>query len=158
MINYNKLLNFDPTNKDGIIMFCLYIGIIMFMYNRIAIGIIFWLISFYLYFMSKDLENSEKEVCRKSTIDNPYANTLWDNKESRLNGCKVDDNTINNNFNHNLYRNETDLFDKRSMQMNYYQVEDTYPNNISKFLEIFKSDKRCKSDNINCMYPSFFLN
>ena len=102
MINYNKLLNFDPTNKDGIIMFCLYVGIIMFMYNHISIGMIFWSVSFYLYIMSKDLENSTTEECRKSTIDNPYANTLWDNKESRLKACKEDDNTIQNNFNHNL--------------------------------------------------------
>ena len=96
------------------------------------------------------------DECRKSSIDNPYSNTLWEN--DKLKACKTDSNVIKNNFEENLYRNETDLFDRKSMQGMYYQVEDSYPNNIKPLLKALDSNKRCKSDNVNCMYPSFFLN
>jgi len=151
-INYKKLLNFNPTDKDGLIMFSLYIGILMFLLNNKIIGIIFWTMSLFLYFSSKE---PIKTPCKESSIDNPYANTLWELGDN-VKSCKTDDATIKNNFEHNLYRNETDLFDRRSMQGFYYQVEDVYPNDIGKLLKIYKSDKRCKSDNVNCMYPNFF--
>ena len=151
-INYKKLLNFDPTNKDGLIMFSLYISILMFILNKYIVGMIFGSTSLFLYFSSKE---PEKELCRESTIDNPYGNTLWDLGNNKK-ACKTDDKTIKNNFEHNLYRNETDLFDRKSLQGFFYQVEDVYPNDISKLLKVYKSDKRCKSDNVNCMYPSFF--
>jgi len=152
-IDYKKLLNFNPTNREGLIMFGLYVGLIMFLYGKNGIGLVFWLISIFLYFSTKE---EMKEECRNSSIDNPYSNMLWEN--DNLKACKTDPNVIKNNFEENLYRNETDLFDRKSMQGWYYQVEDTYPNNIKPLLNAFESDKRCKSDNINCMYPSFFLN
>jgi hypothetical protein len=152
-IDYNKLLNFDPTNREGLIMFGLYIGLIMFLYSKNGVGLVFWLISIFLYYTTKE---EMKEKCRESTSNNPYSNLLWEN--DNLKACKTDNDTIKNNFEENLYRNETDLFDRKSMQGMYYQVEDTYPNNIKPLLKALDSDKRCKSDNVNCMYPSFFLN
>ena len=152
-IDYNKLLNFDPTNREGLIMFGLYIGLIMFLYGKNGVGLVFWLISVFLYYTTKEKMTDE---CRKSSIDNPYSNTLWEN--DKLKACKTDSNVIKNNFEENLYRNETDLFDRKSMQGMYYQVEDSYPNNIKPLLKALDSNKRCKSDNVNCMYPSFFLN
>ena len=135
-------------------MFGLYIGIFLFLYKKYVIGILFWLVSLFLYFSSKE-ELTEK--CKESTIDNPYSNTSWELGDN-VKACKTDDEIIKNNFENNLYRNETDLFDRRSMQGFYYQVEDIYPNNIKKLLKYYVSDKKCKSDNINCMYPNFFLN
>ena len=152
-IDYNKLLNFDPTNREGLIMFGLYIGLIMFLFSKNGVGLVFWLISIFLYYTTKE---EMKEECRESSINNPYSNILWEN--DNLKACKADNDTIKNNFEENLYRNETDLFDRKSMQGMYYQVEDSYPNNIKPLLKALDSDKRCKSDNVNCMYPSFFLN
>jgi hypothetical protein len=152
-IDYNKLLNFDPTNREGLIMFGLYIGLIMFLYGKNGVGLVFWLISIFLYYTTKE---EMKEECRESSSNNPYSNILWEN--DNLKACKTDNDTIKNNFEENLYRNETDLFDRKSMQGMYYQVEDSYPNNIKPLLKALDSDKRCKSDNVNCMYPSFFLN
>jgi hypothetical protein len=152
-IDYNKLLNFNPTNREGLIMFGLYIGLIMFLYGKNGVGLVFWLISIFLYYTTKE---EMKEECRESSINNPYSNILWEN--DKLKACKTDSNVIKNNFEENLYRNETDLFDRKSMQGMYYQVEDSYPNNIKPLLKALDSNKRCKSDNVNCMYPSFFLN
>ena len=152
-IDYNKLLNFDQTNREGLIMFGLYIGLIMFLFSKNGVGLVFWLISIFLYYTTKE---EMKEECRESSINNPYSNILWEN--DNLKACKADNDTIKNNFEENLYRNETDLFDRKSMQGMYYQVEDSYPNNIKPLLKALDSDKRCKSDNVNCMYPSFFLN
>jgi hypothetical protein len=151
-IDIKKLLNFDPTNRDGLIMFGLYIGVILFIFKKYAFGIIFGSISLLLYFTKKE---PEKEKCRESSIDNPYQNTLWDN--DRLKACPTDKNKQQENFEENLYRNETDLFDRKSMQSFYYMKEDRYPNDIKELVESYDSSGRCKEDNVNCVVSSFFL-
>jgi len=152
-IDYKKLLNFNPTNRDGLIMFGLYIGIIMFIFKKYAFGICLGCISIFLYFSKKE---PIKEPCRESSTDNPYQNTLWEN--DGLKACKTDKLIQKENFEENLYRNETDLFDRKSMQGWYYMIEDKYPNDIGKLIKAMDSTGRCKSDGINCKYVIFFLN
>ena len=103
----------------------------------------------------KPSKEEVKEPCRESSTDNPYQNILWDN--DGLKSCKTDKLKQQENFEENLYRNETDLFDRKSMQGFYYTVEDSYPNKINDFLKLMDSNGRCKDDNVNCKYPSFFL-
>ena len=62
------------------------------------------------------------------------------------------------NFEENLYRNETDLFNRKSMQGWYYTIEDRYPNDIGALIKSMDSKGRCKEEGVNCMYNSFFLN
>ena len=152
-IDYKKLLNFDPTNRDGLILFGLYIGIILFIFKKYSLGICFGCISIFLYFTKKE---PSKEECRESSTDNPYQNILWDN--DGLKACPTDKNIQQDNFEENLYRNETDLFDRKSMQSFYYMIEDRYPNDIKELIKSYDSRGRCKSDNVNCVIPSFFLN
>jgi len=152
-INYKKLLNFNPTNKDGLIMFSMYIGIIMFIFKKYAIGLCFGCISLFLYFTKKE---EVKEPCRESSTDNPYQNLLWD--DDGLKACPTDKKVQQDNFEENLYRNETDLFDRKSMQGFYYTIEDYYPNDIAKLLKSMDSTGRCKIDGINCVFTSLFLN
>jgi hypothetical protein len=152
-IDYKKLLNFDPTKKDGLIMFGLYIGIIMFIFKKYAIGICFGCISIFLYFTKKE---PIKEPCRVSSTDNPYQNTLWEN--DGLKACPTDKKVQQENLEENLYRNETDLFDRKSMQGMYYNIENKYPSDIRELIKAMDSRGRCKSEGINCKYPSFFLN
>jgi hypothetical protein len=152
-IDYKKLLNFDPTSRDGLIMFGLYIAIIMFILKKYAIGVCFGCISIFLFFTKKE---KVKEPCRESTTDNPYQNLLQEN--DGLKACPTDKKIQQKNFNENLYRNETDLFNRKSMQGLYYTVEDYYPNNISELIKSMDSRGRCKSEGINCEYVSFFLN
>jgi len=152
-IDYKKLLNFDPTKRDGLIMFGLYIGIIMFIFKKYAFGICFGCISLFLFYTKKE---PTKEACRESTTDNPYQNMLWEN--DGLKACPTDKNVQQDNFEENLYRNETDLFDRKSMQGWYYTIEDKYPNEIGKLIKSMDSRGRCKEEGVNCVYPSFFLN
>jgi len=152
-IDTKKLLNFDPTNRDGLIMFGLYIGIILFIFKKYTFGIVFGSISLFLYFTTKI---PTKTPCRESSTDNPYQNILWDN--DGLKACPTDKNIQQDNFEENLYRNETDLFDRKSMQSFYYMIEDRYPNDIKELIKSYDSRGRCKSDNVNCVIPSFFLN
>lgn len=151
-IDYKKLLNFNPTTREGLIMFGMYICVIMFLFKKYAIGLSMGCISLFLFLTTKE---EVKEPCRDSSIDNPYQNTLWEN--DGLKSCKTDKIKQQENFEENLYRNETDLFDRRSMQGFYYNVEDSYPNKINGFLKLMESNGRCKDDNVNCRYPSFFL-
>jgi hypothetical protein len=146
-----KLLNFNPTNREGLIMFGLYIGLILFIFKKNGYGLIFWIISIFLYFTTKE---TFKEPCRDSSIDNPYANTLWEN--DNLKSCDIDKKIIKDNFENNLYRNETDLFDRKSMQGFYFNVENKFPNDIRPFLKSLDSNLRCKDQNVNCEFPSFF--
>jgi len=152
-IDYKKLLNFDPTDRDGLIMFSMYICVLMFIFKKFAIGLCFGSISLFLYFTRKE---PEKKVCRESSIDNPYQNILMDN--DGLTACPTDKMVQKENFEENLYRNETDLFDRKSMQGWYYTIEDRYPNDIGALIKSMDSSGRCKEDGVNCKYNSFFLN
>jgi hypothetical protein len=151
-IDKNKLLNFDPTSRDGLVMFCLYVSLIMFLYGSNGVGLVFGTISIFIYLTTKKPKELPK---RMESIDNPYANTLFENDQ--LIAEKSNSDKEKEYFNDNLYRNETDLFDRKSMQFNFYREEGRYPNDINKLLKYFKSDKRCKAENVNCSYPSFFL-
>jgi hypothetical protein len=151
-IDKKKLLNFDPTSREGLVMFCLYVSLIMFLYGSNGVGLVFGTISVIIYLTTKIPKKLPRRI---ESIDNPYANTLFENDQ--LIAEKLNPDKENEYFNHNLYRNETDLFDRRSMQFNFYREEDRYPNDINKLLKYFKSDKRCKAENVNCSYPSFFL-
>ena len=152
-IDYKKLLNFNPSDRDGLIMFGMYICIIMFIFKKYAIGLSFGCIAIFLYFTKKE---KVKPPCRESSTDNPYQNILWD--DDGLKACPTDKNIQQENFNENLYRNETDLFNRKSMQGFYYTIEDKYPNEIGKLIKSMDSSGRCKADGINCIYPSFFIN
>jgi len=152
-VDIKKLLNFDPTNRNGLIMFGLYICIIMFIFKKYAIGLSFGCISVFLYITKKE---PIKEKCRESTTDNPYQNTLWEN--DGLKACPTDKNIQQENFEENLYRNETDLFDRKSMQGFYYMKENQYPNDMKELIKAYDSRGRCKEDNVNCKVTSFFLN
>jgi hypothetical protein len=146
-----KLYNFNPTNREGLIMFGLYIGLILFIFKKYGFGLLFWIMSIFLYSTTKE---ELKEQCRESTVDNPYANTLWEN--DGLTSCKTDDKKIKENFEENLYRNESDLFDRKSMQALYFNIERKFPNDINPFLKLMDSNLRCKDKNENCSFPSFF--
>lgn len=152
-IDYKKLLNFNPTNRDGLIMFGLYIGIVMFIFKKYTLGICFGCISILLFFTKKE---PAKVPCRESSTNNPYQNILWEN--DGLKACPTDKSVQQENFEENLYRNETDLFDRKSMQGFYYTVQDKYPNEMKELIKAMDSNGRCKSDGINCKYPSFFIN
>jgi len=152
-IDIKKLLHFDPTDRDGLVMFALYISLIMFLYGNNGVGLVFAGISAIVYFSKK---TPKTKPCRESSIDNPYANTLMENDQ--MDSCPTDPIVQDENFENNLYRNESDLFDRRSLQLNYYQEEKVYPRDISKLLKYFDSNKKCKYVNINCEVPSFFLN
>jgi len=152
-IDIKKLLHFDPTDRDGLVMFALYISLIMFLYGNNGVGLIFAVISGFVYFSKK---TPKTKSCRESSIDNPYANTLMENDQ--LDACPTDPIVQDENFQNNLYRNESDLFDRRSLQLNYYQEEKVYPGDITNMLKHYDSNKKCKYVNINCEVPSFFLN
>ena len=117
-------------------MFGMYIAIIMFIFKKYAIGLSFAFISILLYFTKKE---KVKEPCRESSTDNPYQNILWDN--DGLKACPTDKNVQQENFEENLYRNETDLFDRKSMQGFYYMkgdFEKKHKVSIHQILKDFK--------------------
>ena len=137
--NKKKLLNFNPTNKEGLIMFGLYLGLILFIFKKNGFGLIFWSISIFLFATTKE---ELKEQCRESSINNPYGNTQWENDD--LTTCNTDKQTIKDNFENNLYRNESDLFDKKSMQGLYFNVERKFPNDIHPFLKLLDSHENAQ--------------
>jgi hypothetical protein len=152
-IDIKKLLHFDPTDRDGLVMFALYISLIMFLYGNNGIGIVFAAISIFVYLSKK---TTKAKPCRESSIDNPYGNTLMEN--DNMDACPTDPMVQDENFQNNLYRNESDLFDRKSLQLNYFQEEKVYPGDINKMLKYYDSNKKCKYVNINCDVPNFFIN
>jgi formate hydrogenlyase subunit 6/NADH:ubiquinone oxidoreductase subunit I len=79
-------------------------------------------------------------------------------ENDNMDACPTDSMVQDENFQNNLYRNESDLFDRKSLQLNYYQEEKVYPGDINKMLKYYDSNKKCKYVNINCDVPSFFIN
>lgn len=152
-IDIKKLLHFDPTDREGLVMFALYVSLIMFLYGNNGLGIVFAIFSGLVYFSKK---TPKTKPCRLSSIDNPYGNTLMEN--DHMDACPTDPMIQDENFQSNLYRNESDLFDRKSLQLNYFQEEKVYPGDINKMLKFYDSDKKCKYVNINCSVPNFFIN
>jgi len=136
------------------IMFFIYTFILLIIlrseYATIPLALIVVIIIIKNLYIKEQFSDNTK--CRKSTIDNPYMNELFE--IDGLEACKVDDKEIMNNYYHNLNRNIKDVFEKKTGQL-YYRTQ-MIPNKYDKFLEFIGStrdepDNNCKYNGTNCM-------
>lgn len=96
--------------------------------------------------------------CRPPTIDNPFMNPpISDFNTDVPSACNSDDADIKNNitksFNHNLYMDVDDVFDKMNSQRQFYTVPNTaIPNNQGDFANwLYKIPETCKEDQEQCL-------
>ena len=173
---------YDMTTVEklnSIVRLSIYIGIILYAitneYKYLFIIIIILLFTLFifknqkdnieLYFNSYDSRvnkvnrlNLEKKKCTEPTYNNPFMNinkitddrerpeacTSWDNKDIQE--------SIENKFNFNLYRDVSDLFNRNNSQREYYTMPSTtIPNKQTEFAKwCYNTGPTCKESSINC--------
>lgn len=110
-------------------------------------------------FTVDELEDYRKNTCRRPTPDNPFMNpdiTEFNNGDQPQ-ACNVDDADINDemrvNFNHNLFRDIDDLWERENSQRQFYTTPNTsIPSRQTEFAEwLYKIPKTCKEDGANCL-------
>lgn len=110
-------------------------------------------------FTVDEIQEFKANTCRKPTKENPFMNpSILDyNTEDPPAACNVDDDYINDsmnvNFNHDLFRNVDDLWERENSQRQFYTVPNsTIPNNQTDFAKwLYKVDKTCKEDQVKCL-------
>jgi len=114
-----------------------------------------------IYYTAGEIEEFKKGTCKKPTEDNPFMNpTFTDfNNGDPPAACNVDDDQINDemkvNFNHQLFRDVDEIWEKENSQRNFYTMPNTaVPNNQKEFaMWLYGGSNRypdCKTDG-NCL-------
>jgi hypothetical protein len=101
----------------------------------------------------------KKKDCSKTTINNPFMNAnLITDKRDRDPACQYYDDPevaakVEKNFDNNLYRDVSDLYNKRNSQRQYYTMPaTTIPNEQTSFAKwLYLSPPTCKEDTIRCV-------
>ncbi len=105
----------------------------------------------------QEVEEYRKATCRMPSLNNPYMNP--DLTEYNLDvpaACNVNDDEVKEEskvfFNHDLFRNVDDLWEKKNSQRQFYTMPNTtIPNNQIEFAKwLYKSGPVCKSDTGAC--------
>ncbi len=104
----------------------------------------------------------EEDQCTLPTINNPLMNinTITD-KRNKPAACEYYDKPeiaadIETKFEFNLYRDVSDLYNKRNSQRQYYTMPSTtIPNEQTAFAKwLYMSPPTCKEDTIRCTPPT----
>jgi len=110
-------------------------------------------------FTPEQLLKYQNASCRKPTGDNPFMNpnVVDFNNDDQPVACNSDDDDIKEgektNFNLDLYRDVSDLFDIKNSQRQFFTVPNTaIPNDQTGFANwCYKSPSTCKENQTNCL-------
>ena len=97
--------------------------------------------------------------CTKPSINNPFMNiNEITDKRDKPGACLYYDDpktaaTVETDFGYNLYRDVSDLYNKRNSQRQYYTMPSTtIPNEQTAFAKwLYLSPPTCKEDNLRCV-------
>ena len=106
-----------------------------------------------------DTKIEEDKNCTLPTINNPFMNiNQITDKRNKEAACKYYDNeeiakNVEKDFNFNLYRDVSDLYNKRNSQREYYTMPSTtIPNDQTSFARwCFLSPPTCKEESVRCV-------
>ena len=179
LINSDKLVEFFPRSDmsreakmNAITRFSIYASIVMYLYNRNVNSFFFALVTMSVIFLlnhsSKtkgDIETFDEQVeradgggkCIKPTRENPFMNVLltdYENNPRRKEACKTYNNkevndAMNDEFNHNLYRDVSNIFNRNNSQRQFYTNPATsIPNKQGDFVNwLYNRPETCKEGN-----------
>lgn len=110
-------------------------------------------------FTIDELVDYQKNTCQKPTKENPFMNrTIIDyNNDDQPTACNADDDEIKDemevNFNHDLFRDVDELWERENSQRQFYTMPNTaVPNNQVEFAKwLYYIPKTCKEDNEKCL-------
>jgi len=179
LFNNNNYLKFFPNSKmnsleklNAIMRLSIYLGIALvlisnnyqYFYIPIIIGVFTYMINkHYLSNIEHFFDSYDKSEinykCTKPIPNNPFmnANLITDDR-NRMPACRPTKNikeSIENNFNTNLYRNVSDVFGKQNGQRQFYTMPSTtIPNDQTKFAKwLYGTGPTCKEKTMFCATP-----
>jgi hypothetical protein len=107
----------------------------------------------------EELEEYKRNTCRKPTKENPFMNpdiTDYNNGDPPA-ACNAYDEDINDNmnlnFNHELFRDVDEVWERANSQRQFYTIPNTsIPNNQTEFANwLYKVPETCKEDGTQCL-------
>ena len=167
---------------NAIVRLSIYLGLILYAvtktYQYLYIPIITLAITYLIFFNYRDkvelflnsydstLNKINQQILEtppsvKPTVNNPFMNiNLITDPKNQPPAEKSWDNDIvkediENNFDHNLYKDVSDLFGKSNSQRQYYTMPSTtLPNNQTEFAKwCYNTGPTCKESSIDCASP-----
>jgi len=113
---------------------------------------------------SNDLDIIDNEFCTKPTKENPFMNPNLIDKKRRYKSCSIDNtnviNAINSNLEENVFRESDDIYNKSTMDRQFYTVPSTtIPNERELFTEwLYERGPSCKENNGEQCYNNLYNN
>lgn len=179
LVNSNKFVEFFPTTQmsraekmNAITRFAIYASIVMYLYNRNINSFFFALVTMSVVFLlhhsnktSGDVETFDEkakliqtaEKCVEPTANNPFMNVLltdYINEPERGEACDTYNNPsveakMNDEFNNNLYRDVSNIFNRNNSQRQFYTNPATsIPNKQGDFVNwLYNRPDTCKEGN-----------
>lgn len=174
LFSIEKMIKFFPDEDDSynekmnsVVRFSIYLSVILIIiknnYLYLYIFIIACLVTFLLSKNNSYNENlvnqNEKQKCEQPTVNNPFMNVLMSDYKynPKRKACKINRNVekeMSQKFNHNLYKDIGDVYEKSNSQRQYYTMPSTtIPNDQSSFAKwLYKVPTSCKSGDGNQCY------
>lgn len=110
------------------------------------------------HFSYDEIDKFQKHTCKRPTEDNPFMNpTLNDfTKEFPPQACNIEDDDIkteiDDNFNKNLFKDISDLFEKQNSQRQFYSIPgSSVPDTITFANWLYSPENTCKSNQVKCV-------
>jgi len=174
IFNRNRLTEFFPNPSmklaerlNALVRLGIYLSVLLTSYtmdyNYLYIAIITMIGTYFMY-NYKSVE--EKKIHEKfisnypvaPTVNNPFMNANLITDDRRRPPAKLSYNdkqvreTIEDKFNHNLYRDVADLYGKNNSQRQFYTMPaTTIPNNQTAFAKwLYNTGTTCKEEGIKC--------
>jgi hypothetical protein len=167
-------------NLNAIVRLLFYLSFFFILYTRnsqyLLLPLIGLIVTYFIYYQYPNQSFQKEEInkesyqdsyqdkeCIQPTLNNPFMNfnTITDNYQ-RKPGCKAflyDDpqsvetkEKITKSFNHNLYRDVSDLYGKNNSQREFFTMPWTsWPNNQTSFAKwLFRTGPTCKELGVKC--------
>jgi hypothetical protein len=173
LIQHNRLIEFFPVydmsiieKLNAIVRLSIYAGIILSLITNktiyLYLPLIIMLFTIFIYKntshpdINETLSNKQPDII--PTVDNPLMNfnLITDPKTKPQapishNNSELKNN-IENKFNNNLYRDVSDIYQKKNSQREFYTMPNTEAmNDQNGFANwLYKSGPTCKEQTINC--------
>ena len=172
LLTLNNLTKFIPNkgytldeNLNAVVRLSVYISIVLVLLNNeinyLILTICAFLITFFIFSSSKKdiLEDYKSNNHIIPTKNNPFMNIMMDDYIKNPDR-KIQDDIVYNielqrdiekQFNHNLYKDSSDIYDKGNSQRQFYTMPvTTIPNKQKEFAEAcYKTGETCKEGNGN---------
>lgn len=174
LFSIDKIIKFFPDEDDtynekmnSVVRFSIYLSVILIIIKNNYLYIYIFLIACLATFLlSKNNSNSEnltnqneKQKCEQPTVNNPFMNVLISDYKynPKRKACKINrdvEKKMSQRFNHNLYKDVGDVYEKSNSQRQYYTMPSTtIPNDQNSFARwLYKVPTTCKSGDGNQCY------